>query len=60
MNIRNLWKMFFYGGVEKEEYKALRPDIRKENCVLLSVFSKIAGFMFFMLFLASKIGRAHV
>ncbi len=46
-------KLFLYGGVEKEEFISLRPDIHKENRVLLSVFSLVAGVMFFLLFLVS-------
>ncbi|MBR5110664.1 MAG: GGDEF domain-containing protein [Clostridia bacterium] len=57
MDIRKIWKLFLYGGVEKEEYNALRPNIREENRVLLSVFSIIAGIMFFLLFIVSLISR---
>lgn len=55
MDIRTLWKMFLYGGIEREEYKALRPNIREENRLLLRVFSLIASIMFFMLFIVSLI-----
>lgn len=55
VDIRVLWKLFMYAGVEKEEYRSLQPDINKENCALLSVFSQIAGIMFFLLFIASMI-----
>lgn len=55
VDIRVLWQLFLYAGVTKEEYDALRPSINKENCALLSVFSQIAGIMFFLLFIASMI-----
>ena len=48
-------KMFYYGGVEKEAFHALVPDIHEENRVLLSVFSQIAGIMFFLLFIVSML-----
>lgn len=47
--------LFLYGGVEKEAYKALRPNIHEENRVLLRLFSQIAGIMFFLLFIMSMI-----
>lgn len=57
MDIRRLWKMFLYAGVEKEEYAQLLPNIRKENRVLLKVFSQLAAVMFLLLFIASMISR---
>ncbi len=48
-----LYKMFFFAGVEKEEYDKLLPNIHKENQLLLRVFSGLAAIMFFMLFLVS-------
>ncbi|MBR2528999.1 MAG: GGDEF domain-containing protein [Blautia sp.] len=52
-SIHKLWDLFLYAGVGKEEYHKLLPDIRKENCMLLKVFSRIAATMFFLLFVAS-------
>ncbi len=46
-------KLFLYAGVEKEEYTKLLPSVRKENETLLSVFSPIAGVMFFLLYITS-------
>ena len=46
-----LWKLFFYAGVEKEEYNELLHGIRDENRVLLKVFSQIAAVIFFLLFI---------
>ena len=58
MNYRQiLKKLFLYAGVEKEEYNALSAAIRKENLVLLSVFSQLAGIMFFLLYITSMITR---
>lgn len=57
MDIRRLWKLFLYGGVEKEEYLALRPNVQEENRVLLRVFSSLAGTMFFLLFIVSMISQ---
>ena len=54
---QKLRKLFFYGGVEKEVFQALVPDIHKENRTLLIVFSEIAGIMFFLLFIVSLITR---
>ncbi|MBR4656839.1 MAG: diguanylate cyclase [Oscillospiraceae bacterium] len=53
--IRQIWKLFLYAGVEKEEYRQLLPSIRKENEVLLRVFSPLAGVMFFLLFIVSML-----
>ena len=50
-----LRKLFLYAGVEKEEYNALSGAIRKENLVLLSVFSQLAGIMFFLMYITSMI-----
>ena len=46
-------KLFLYAGVEKEEYHALSAAIRRENLVLLRVFSQFAGVMFILLCIAS-------
>ncbi len=51
--INRLWKMFLYGGVEKEEYEKLLPRIRKENLALLNAFSMLAAVMFFLLYIVS-------
>ncbi len=51
--IRIFLKLFLYAGVDKEEYSRLLPSIRKENEILLSVFSPLAGVMFFLLFFVS-------
>lgn len=53
--IRKIQKMFFWGGVEKEEYKMILANIHKENRALLRVFSLIASVMFFLLFIISVI-----
>lgn len=53
--LQKLWKLFLYGGIEKEEYNDLLPRIRRENTILLRVFSMIAAAMFFMLFITSMI-----
>ena len=50
-------KMFFYGGVDREAFRALVPDIHEENRALLSVFSQIAGVMFFLLFIVSMLSQ---
>ena len=55
IDFRKLPKLFFYGGVEKEEYARLLPGIREENRELLSIFSLIGAAMFFLLFIASII-----
>ena len=57
MDIRKIWKLFLYAGVEKEAYNRLRPDIRKENRVLLNVFSQLAAVMFFLLYIASMLSH---
>ena len=58
MNYRQiLRKLFLYAGAEKEEYHALSADIRKENQVLLSVFSLLGGIIFFLLFIASMLSN---
>ena len=49
--------LFLYGGVEKEEFNALFARMRKENLVLLRVFSLLAGIMFFLLFIASMLSQ---
>ena len=56
MNYRQiLRKLFLYASVEKEEYNALSAAIRRENMTLLSVFSQLAGIMFFLLYITSMI-----
>ncbi len=54
---QTLKKLFLYAGAEKEEYNALSASIRKENRVLLSLFSQLAGIMFFLLFIASMLSQ---
>ena len=56
-NIRKLWKLFLYAGIEKEEYNKLLPNIREENRRLLNVFSQLAAVMFFLLLVASMLSR---
>lgn len=53
--IKKFWKLLFYAGVEKEEYTKLLPGIRKENQVLLKLFSLLAGPMFFLLAIVSVV-----
>ena len=53
--IRKLWQLFLYAGVEKEEYNMLLPKIRKENHILLNVFSQLGAVMFFLLLIASML-----
>ena len=55
MDIRRLWKLFLYAGVEKEEYNKLLPSIREENVVLLSLFSQLAAVMFLLLYIVSMV-----
>lgn len=55
MDLRRLWKLFLYAGVEKEEYNQLLPSIREENRVLLKVFSQLAAVMFLLLYIASML-----
>ena len=52
-----LLDLFLYGGVEKEEFNTLFARMRKENLVLLRVFSLLAGIMFFLLFIASMLSQ---
>jgi len=56
-SVRKLQKMFLYAGLEEEEYHALGPGIRKENSVLLKVFSRLGAVMFFLLLIASMVTR---
>lgn len=58
--IHKLRKMIFCAGVEKEAYQSLLPDIREENRVLLSLFSAIAGIVFFLLFVVSVRSQGFV
>lgn len=51
--IKKFRKLVFYGGVDKEEYTKLLPGIRKENEVLLKLFSLLAAPMFFILAIVS-------
>lgn len=53
--LQTLRKLVLYAGVEKEEFDALSAGIRKENLVLLSLFSQVAGIMFFLLYIFSMI-----
>ena len=58
--IHLLRKLFFYGGVEKEEYEQLLPSIREENRILLKVFSSLGAVMFFLLFIVSMLSDGFV
>ena len=60
MDIRKLWKLFLYAGIEKEEHEMLLPGIREENRVLLKVFSQIAAMMFLLLYIASIVTSGFV
>ena len=40
MDIRRLWKLFLYAGLEKEEYTRLLPTIHEENRALLNRFEE--------------------
>ena len=55
MDIRYLWRLFLYAGVDKEEYQKLLPSIREENKALLKVFSQLAAVMFFLLYIVSMV-----
>ena len=57
MDIRKLWKLFLYAGLEKEEYTRLLPTIHEENRALLKVFSQLAAVMFFLLYIVSMLSR---
>jgi len=52
-NIRRLRQLFLYAGIDREDYIKVLPDIRRENQVLLKVFTQIAAVSFFLLFVAS-------
>lgn len=52
-----LRKLFFYAGLEKEEFHDLGPSIHKENCLLLKVFSLLGAVMFFLVLIASMLTR---
>ena len=52
-----LRKLFFYAGLEKEEFHDLGPSIHKENCLLLKVFSLLGAAMFFLVLIASMLTR---
>ena len=56
--IHKIQKMFFWGGLEKEEYHKILPNIHKENGALLRVFSLIASVMFFLLFIISIVSNS--
>ena len=51
--VYKLKKLFLYGGLEKEEYLRLLPQIHEENRRLLRVFSMIAAVMFLLLLIVS-------
>ena len=51
--VYKLKKLFLYGGLEKEEYFRLLPQIHEENRRLLRVFSMIGAVMFFLLLIVS-------
>lgn len=53
VNIRELWNLLLYAGVEKDEYEGLLPGIHEENRMLLNRFSLLAAAMFFALAAAS-------
>jgi diguanylate cyclase (GGDEF)-like protein len=55
--IRELWKLFLYAGVDKQEYEELLPSIREENRTLLNVFSPLAAAMFFLLLIVSLLSQ---
>lgn len=57
MNIKELWQLFLYAGVGREEYNKLLPRIRDENRVLLKVFSQLAGIMLFLLYIVSMLSK---
>ena len=52
-DIKMIPKLLLYAGVDKEEYTKLLPSIRKENEVLLRLFSLLAAPMFFVLAIVS-------
>ena len=58
--LQKLRQLFLYAGVEKEEYHALSATIRRENLVLLSLFSRLAGIMFFLLSIVSMLSNGFV
>ena len=60
MKLKQLWDLFLYAGVGKEEYGKLLPRIREENRGLLKVFSQLAGVMLFLLFIASMLSNGFV
>lgn len=60
MDIKELWQIFLYAGLGKEEYHRLLPRIRDENGVLLKVFSQLAGIMLFLLYIVSMLSRGFV
>lgn len=55
--LQKLKRLFFCGGVDKEEFATLFSSIHKENRVLLEVFSQLAGIMFFLLYIASMLSH---
>ena len=55
--LQTLKNLFIYAGAEKKEYNSLSVNIRKENLVLLSLFSRLAGIMFFLLFIGSMLSN---
>ncbi len=55
--LQKLKRLFLYAGLEKDEFGALSSSMRKENQVLLNVFSQLAGIMFFLLYIASMLSQ---
>ena len=61
MNLFGKLRMLFLsGGVNNEEFVALYPSIDRENRVLLEVFSRLAGIMFFLLSIVSTLSSGFV
>ena len=60
MDIRRLWKLFLYAGLEKEEYTRLLPTIHEENRALLKLFSQLGAVMFFLLYIVSMLSQGFV
>jgi diguanylate cyclase (GGDEF)-like protein len=61
MNMFGKLRMLFLGGgVNNEEFVALYPSIDRENRVLLEVFSRLAGIMFFLLSIVSTLPSGFV
>lgn len=45
----DLKKLLFYGGLEKEEYKEIMPQIAKSNMEAMFIYAAITGTLFFAL-----------